>query len=339
MNEQQQTYEEKIRKMADELKPVGAYRTDFINTVTESKTRISTGFRDLDIALKGGLVNELYILGAETSTGKSAISMAIAQNIAAQGANVLYFALEMSRTELIARGISAISYEHNSQTALTAGDILYHKYDRIAQDFTCVPHRFYEGYEDEYNQRYGEHLFIIENSDGGTTARDLANIATLFKRSHPETPTVVFVDYLQILQADQSDRSQVDRKTKTDVSVTTLKTLASKIGMPVFVLSSVNRNSYGKGVKNQSYNESGLIEFTGGILIGWNWAGVTDTKSADDIEEEKEKCKKLGRRRMVMEIMKFRNAERDAKIWFDYYPAYNYFRSAREKEEPERVTC
>ena len=38
-----------------------------------------------------------------------------------------------------------------------------------------------------------------------------------------EKPLLVFVDYLQILSADSSDSSQNDRKTKTDVAVTTLK--------------------------------------------------------------------------------------------------------------------
>ena len=84
-----------------------------------------------------------------------------------------------------------------------------------------------------------------------------------------EKPLLVFVDYLQILSADSSDSSQNDRKTKTDVAVTTLKRLASQIGMPVFTVSSVGRDKYNQKATTAAFKESGDTEYTGGVLIGW----------------------------------------------------------------------
>ena len=104
-------YKSIITGVVGALKPMKDYETPFVEECMENRQRISTGILALDIALNGGLSNELYIMGAETSTGKSAFIMSMAQHIAMEGTNVLYFSLEMGRSEFIARGISAISYE------------------------------------------------------------------------------------------------------------------------------------------------------------------------------------------------------------------------------------
>lgn len=180
------------------------------------------------------LTSELYIIAAETSTGKSAFLMTLAQNAA--GVDVPYFSLEIGKDEFIARGISKISYEHHKESKnglfMTAGDILNWKYDTALNEFVRVPYSQYEKYSEEYFNRYGSHLHIIEGGIDGLTARDIANMAAIFKKKSYR-PLVVFVDYLQLIRAESDDRSQADRKTKTDVSVTTLKCLASQIGIPV----------------------------------------------------------------------------------------------------------
>lgn len=61
---------------------VASYMAQYKARCCECPSRISTGYKKLDILLSGGLTNELYVLGAETSTGKSAISLTIAHNIA-----------------------------------------------------------------------------------------------------------------------------------------------------------------------------------------------------------------------------------------------------------------
>ena len=321
-------YKSIITGVVGALKPMKDYETPFVEECTENRQRISTGILALDIALNGGLSNELYIMGAETSTGKSAFIMSMAQHIAMEGTNVLYFSLEMGRSEFIARGISAISYESHFKDEkaklVTAGDILYWTYDYALKKFARVPYQQYAPYSSEYFRRYGEHLYILEAGPAGYTVNDIANIAYFFKKK-TEKPVVVFVDYLQIIKADPEDRSQSDRKTKTDVTVTTLKALASQIGMPVFAVSSVGRLSYNKKVSLASMKESGDTEYTGGVMIGWNWKGVTDAKDDEDKDLVKQECMKRGYREMELEVLKYRNAQRDNSVNLIYYPAYNYF--------------
>lgn len=309
-------------------KSVAEYEGNFDAHCTEDRPRLGTGYLPLDMALNGGLSNELYILGAETSTGKSAFMMSIAENIVAAGtADVLYFALEMGTDEFIARGISRCSFEawqkdHNA-TKFVASEILNWTYDNISEEFTRIAPERYAPYKAAYFKGK-EHLHIFESGIDSWTVRDIANVATTWKTTHPDRQVVVFIDYLQLISSDPAKHIQ-DRKSKTDDAVFKLKCLASQIGMPVFTASSINRSSYKGLVTANAFKESGDIEYTGGILIGWNWLGVTN--SSDDVarEEEKKKCMARGYREMVLEVLKSRNSAIGNKVTFYYYPGYNYF--------------
>jgi len=311
------------------LQPVGTQKDDFVAFCKKNVQRISTGFLSIDIALNGGFSDELYIMGSETSTGKSALMMGFAQNIAEQGTNVLYFSLEMSTREFVARAISNMSFIANREDPIkkkyTAGDILYWTYDKQLKKFTKIPYTSYADYADQYFDTYGDHLYIIEGGVDGLSAKDVADIATTFNDLHPEQQMMVIVDYMQFLKADPADHAQVDRKTKTDVTVATLKVLASQVGMPVFTASSVSRTSYGDKVSTSSFKESGDTEYTGGVLIGWNWVGVTDTADKIAAENEKTECAKRDYRIMEFEVIKFRNSQRNHGTKLAYYPAYNHF--------------
>ena len=325
---EQNEYKQHIDDLMAAVQPMNSYKDTFISHCEEHGPRVSTGILELDKALNGGLANELYIMGAETSTGKSAFLMSIAQRVAEAGTDVLYFALEMGRDEFVARGISAISFEHNrrakEEKLVTAANVLYWTFDQDIQDFSKIAYSMYEKYSDEYFDRYGGHLHIIESGLSGLTVKDIANVSALFKKKSGK-PVAVFVDYMQIIKADPDDRTQSDRKTKTDVVVTTLKTLASQIGMPVVTISSISRANYNGRISNAAFKESGDTEYTGGVLIGWNWDGVTNQTDEQKRDEEKKVCKERGYRKMILDVLKYRNSERDRSVKLKYYPAYNYF--------------
>lgn len=327
MDQIKSEYQQHLMELMNNVKPMNDYKNLFEKHCKEFPARVSTGILDLDKALNGGLANELYIMGAETSTGKSAFLMSIAQKIAESGVDVLYFALEMGKDEFVARGISSLSFEKNridkNSRKFKASNVLYWTYDNALKSFTKMTYDMYSMYSDEYFRRYGEHLHIIESGLTGLTVKDIANISSLFKQMHGNV--VVFVDYLQIIKADPNDRTQSDRKTKTDTVVTTLKTLASQIGMPVVTISSISRSNYNGKISTSAFKESGDTEYTGGVLIGWNWEGVTNQSDQEKREEEKVLCRQRGYRRMTIDILKYRNSERDSSIHLKYYPAYNFF--------------
>lgn len=315
--------------------PMSDYAATFAAHCMEEKPRISSGFESFDIALNGGFSSDLYIMAAETSTGKSAIMMTLAQNMAAAGIDVLYFALEMSRDEFVARGISTISYQTYRKDStrskpsvlpcFTAGDILYNRYDPVGRKFTKVPFQQYQAYANQYFSLYGDHLHIIESGMHGWIAKDIANAVFLWRKVHPAASVVVFIDYLQNIKADPEERSQQDRKSKTDVCVNTLKALSALLSIPVITISSISRSSYKGKIGTESFKESGDTEYTAGILLGWNWLGVTDERDQSRISSEKEACSERGFRRMELDILKYRNSARDQSILLNYYPQYSFF--------------
>ena len=313
--------------------PINTAADRFKSDCEDLTPRIGTGYPELDQALNGGLANELYILGAETSTGKSAFLMSVAQNVAEQGFDVLYFSLEMGKKEFIARGTSGISFEHwvsdSAAKRVTAADVLYWRWDKTLEDFTRVPYKAFSSYTDEYFRRYGEHLRIIEGgAGGGLTVQDIVGLCKLHKAKTGKPP-VVMIDYLQIIRPDPEDRTQADRKTKMDTTVTALKALASQVGMPVVTISSIGRTKYRHKVSKESFKESGDIEYTGGVLLGWNWLGVTDA-GGDEAAVEKKKCRDQKYRRMELDVLKYRNSEIDTGVKLFYVPAYNKFYSAQQ---------
>lgn len=77
---------------------------------------ISTGFKNLDNILGGGLYAGLYIIGAVSSLGKTTFSLQIADQIATSGTDVLIFSLEMATNELIAKSVSRLTYKRHRKT-------------------------------------------------------------------------------------------------------------------------------------------------------------------------------------------------------------------------------
>ena len=319
-----------------DIGPIVSHRGGLVKSSTTPRERISTGWLSVDKVLDGGLADELYVIGGETSTGKSAFAMSMAQNIAKQGVDVLFFSLGMGEDEHIARGISSLSFQYHMEDkdkrCFTAGDILYFSHDKDAGNFVQVPYQAYEEYAEEYFATYGDHLYIVEIKNG-IDARTIAEVSMRFMEMH-QKKVVVFVDYLQALQADDQDRSQTDRKTKIDSAVTTLKSLSATHKIPVIAISAVNRASYKNKISTSAYKESGDTEYTGGVLIGWNWKGVTG-ESSEHIEIEKESCTRKGYREMEFDVLKFRNSQCNRSVPLMYYPAYNHFceRNGTDNEE------
>lgn len=313
------------------LYSVGDYKDLFRKHQTTDKQRMSTGFRSLDVALYGGFCNELYILSADTSLGKSAIACALAQNVSQNGIDVLYYALEMSRDEFIARGASMISREED-KNPIPYAEILNYKYDKDMHEFYKRKYTEYEHYVDVYMERYGSHLYFIEGGFYGRTALSIANTAEQFKKDHNIKQLLIVVDYLQRLKADPNDRSQRDVMSITSGAVQVLGNLATQKHNTVLALSSISNAQMGKTVTTTAGKYSGDIGYTGGILLGWNWEGYSDTTKTEDREATAKSCKERGYRDMILEVLKQRSGERDHKVRMLYYPAYNYFESPEDSQ-------
>ena len=291
----------------------------FIDGIAENANTeyIQTGFSSLDQALEGGLYEGLYIIGAISSLGKTTLITQIADQIAAQGQDVLIVSLEMSKFELLSKSISRQTFIECLSSGL---DTKYAKTNRGIS--TGSRYKKYNKTETELIKQaitfYSEHsaALYIQEGIGDIDVNRIRSIVDTHKELTGNSPVVV-VDYLQIL-APLSDRAT--DKQNTDKAVTELKRISRDYKTPVIAISSLNRNSYTEAISMQSFKESGAIEYSSDVLLGLQLKGIGD-KATFNLEE----AKKKEPREIELVILKNRNGQTGAILPFSYYQKFNYF--------------
>lgn len=316
--EQLQQLEVEERRAAYMQTSAAAHLQEFLNGIAESANTpaIPTGFNKLDAALDGGLYEGLYIFGAVSSLGKTTLVLQIADQIAQQGQDVLYFSLEMARAEIMAKSISRHTLQEvlengydirnaKTQRGITAG-ARYANYNKDERDIIRDAVKRYSS--------YAGHIFISEGiGDIGVTQirKTVENHISI--TGH--TPVIV-VDYLQIL-APYNERGT--DKQNTDKAVLELKRISRDHKTPVITISSFNRASYKGEAETSSFKESGSIEYSADVLIGLNFLQAGQNGYSEKAE------KKKSPRDIRLEILKNRTAATGDTIEFQYYSMFNYF--------------
>lgn len=311
--------------------------------------QVKTGFRCFDREDKyfyGGLPIGLYFLGAVSSLGKTTFTLQLAQQIAQQGQDVIFFSLEMSSKELLARLISR-------ETSLIA------EQEKIGEQFkkssieVLLPKKW-QGYTEQeieilkrarlqVGEKIKDKLTIYETENGiRLTVEDIKNKVEEYKKKTGKTP-VVFIDYLQIIKPSEELQRATDKQI-IDNTVEELKQIQTQLKTIVFVISSFNRESYYKPVDMSSFKESGAIEYTSDVLFGLQLKGMeyetgegfnNPTYKKRIHNEVISKCLKHKELKMPVEIelkcLKNRNGGRFSQV-FNYTHAYNDFAEDTKNE-------
>lgn len=315
----------------------------FLNDIVKSKTAscTSTGFPALDKNLDGGIYAGLYIVGAISSLGKTTFCLQIADQLAAQGKDVLIFSLEMARNELIAKSISRLTLQldlqrHSSTAhAKTTRGILtgsrYEHYSREEGDLIQAAIRAYS--------EYAQHIYITEGV-GDVGVKQIREKVERHIRITGRAP-VVLIDYLQIIAP--ADIRATDKQ-NTDKAVLELKRLSRDYSLPIIGISSFNRDNYQEPVNMASFKESGAIEYSSDVLIGLQYAGM-DYDESDKGEKERRKrirdlidknitAAKSGEGQKVqIKILKNRNGGKGDSL-ITFYPMFNFFTEGNQTDEP-----
>lgn len=290
--------------------------------IEDSKTRepLKTGFDRLDEILCGGLREGLYICGAIPSLGKTTFILQICDRLAYHGTDVLFFSLEMSRVDLMARSLSRLTVYHYQELGIptpfekkTAMQILdgkrYEKYtDRELEIIANAKKQYL---------KCADRLFVREGAVG---VKEIASQVEEHIEILQRTPVIV-IDYLQLLTP--YDKRATDKQ-NMDKATMELKRLSREFHCPVIAISSFNRSSYDQKVSYGSFKESGSVEYTADCIIGLQLEGVGNTDF--DVNEAKKKTP----REIEAVILKNRFGETGDKIQLEYYPAVNYFKERRD---------
>lgn len=199
---------------------------------------LMTGFPDIDFKTEGWLGGELWVLAARPSMGKTALAMNIASNVAVAGGNVLVFSLEMPKTSLMNRLLSALG-GINSRL-IRSGKLK-------EGDWPIL--------EVAARKLKDKDLTIIDKS--GMNIKHACAVARKFNR-HKKLSLIV-VDYLQLFDGGKAE----NRTNEISAISRALKGLAKDTDTPVLALSQLNRGVETRANKrpvNADLRESGQIE-------------------------------------------------------------------------------
>lgn len=306
--------------------------TSFLDWVKENANTpvISTGFKQLDKTLDGGLYEGLYIVGAVSSLGKTTFVLQMADQIAKQGRDVLIISLEMAKTQLMAKTISRLTLEQclnegaDTSTAktsrgITAGD-RYANYSRADTERIDKAVREY--------WTFADHIYIREAA-GDVGVKQIREYVESHKKNTGNTP-IVIIDYMQILEPDNPKATD---KQNMDKAVKSLKTISRDYKAVIIAISSFNRANYESSVNEASFKESGAIEYSADVLLGLQFEGV------DSDNFSVTAAKKKNPREVQIVILKQREGEVGNVVNFNYYAAFNYFmetgKAEKEKTYPK----
>lgn len=284
---------------------------------------IKTGFDNLD-QRTGGLYSGLYVIAAISSLGKTTFAHQMADNIAAAGNDVLFFSMEQSRLEMVSKSIARETFTRDPGAAV--GSLAIRK--------GYLPPQVIDAAE-AYKNKVGDRLSIIEGGFNCTVSFIGDYVRQYIRRNN--TRPVVVIDYLQIIQPEAGEARKTTKET-VDAVITDLKRLSNE-GLPVIVISSVNRGNYLTPIDFESIKESGGVEYTADVVYGLQLQCLNEAlfEAGKDskIKEKRQRvkaAKAANPRKIELVCLKNRYGLASFSEYFNYYPANDYFEVCSEAE-------
>ncbi|WP_456272889.1 replicative DNA helicase [Bacillus sp. AK031] len=214
---------------------------ELLHNRTEDVTGIPTGFADLDEMTAGFQRNDLIIVAARPSVGKTAFALNIAQNVAVKtDENVAIFSLEMGAEQLVMRMLCAEG-NINAQN-LRTGSLTDEDWRKLTMAMGSLSNAG---------------IYIDD-----TPGIKIGEIRSKCRRLKQEQGLgMVLIDYLQLIQG--SGRSGENRQQEVSEISRELKGLARELEVPVIALSQLSRGVEQRQDKRpmmSDIRESGSIE-------------------------------------------------------------------------------
>lgn len=318
-----------IRAEEAKCKPGAASVLAFLDKISSRQYEpVPTGITPFDDILHGGFLRQtLVMMGAAPGMGKSFFAQQVFEGMAQNGHNVLYFNLEMSREQMLARSFARIArVQYNADMA--AVDVLQ------GYRWTQAQRETVERTAKIYIDEIAPH---IAYNPGGSTA-DLDTILSQMDAAAEratdagiEAPIVV-IDYLHLLRG--SGREDVQSTVKRAVEA--FKTYAMKNNTIVFCILAFNRDSNKDGkVKQESGRDSSAIEYSGDLMLGLNFAKVEDSTEKTDPEELRDKAQKDGEKRghyeYKLKVLKNRLQGGHESMDLNFWGKYGLFLPKQDK--------
>ena len=237
---------QKYISLRDEL-PEAYERLNKLHETKGILRGLPTGFRDLDTLLSGLQNQDLIILAARPSMGKTTLALDIARlSSTKHDKSVLIFSLEMSSQQLVDRMLSAESRVNawNLRTGNLSSD----------RDFTHI--------RDSLDKLAKAKMYIDDQA-----GNSIIRMKSLARRLKVEKGLdLIVVDYLQLMTTSKNYDSMVNQVTEISRS---LKSLAKELNVPVLALSQLSRavESRGGRPRLSDLRDSGSIEQDADVVM------------------------------------------------------------------------
>ncbi|RKQ32953.1 replicative DNA helicase [Oceanobacillus halophilus] len=204
-------------------------------------TGIPTGFRDLDKITSGFQRNDLIIVAARPSVGKTAFALNVAQSVAVNtNENVAIFSLEMGADQLVQRMLCA---EGNIDAQrLRNGQLQSEDWGKLTMAMGSL-----------------SNAGIYIDDSPGIRVSEIRSKCRRLKQEHGLG--MILIDYLQLIQG--SANSKENRQQEVSEISRSLKGLARELNVPLIALSQLSRGVESRQDKRpmmSDLRESGSIE-------------------------------------------------------------------------------
>ncbi len=213
---------------------------ELLHTQKGDVTGISSGFTDLDKLTAGFQGNDLIIVAARPSVGKTAFALNVAQNAATAGENVAIFSLEMGADQLVMRMLCA---EGNIDAqVMRTGALQAEDWRKLTMAMGSLSNAG---------------IYIDDSS--GIRVNEIRSKCRRLKQEHGLD--MVIIDYMQLIQG--SGKTGENRQQEVSEISRSLKGLARELKIPVIALSQLSRGVEQRQDKRpmmSDLRESGSIE-------------------------------------------------------------------------------
>ena len=247
--------------VGDAGRPVGASLPALVEYVDEMHERggglvgLSSGFREFDRMTQGLCREDLVVVAGRPSMGKTSFAMNIAENVAArEGKAVQVFSIEMPEMSLVLRMVSNMA--NIPLLNLRTGRLEDHEWPRLT----------------EATGRINASKMPLVIEDKGpifdpSVVRSRARRAARRYANTDHPLGMVVIDYLQLMRIPGF---RENRTNEVGAISRQMKLLARELGVPVILLSQLNRNLETRPNKRPvmaDLRESGSIEQDADLIV------------------------------------------------------------------------
>lgn len=291
---------------------------------------ISTGFEALDKGLGGGLpVKSITCISAAPSVGKSTFLLQMAEQMASQEIDIIYFNFEMSTEQMINKSHARncfLKLNKNQDKGIMGSQIVKSKrWNELNEEQWDISELVAS---DPTIQMIDKHIYYTDCTLKPLNIDQINAKVAQWIETFRKTPVIV-IDYLHMIVSPIDDYGKsilVTDKQILDYNMRGIRKMASEYRTPVIFISALKKDDFKSLADMSSLSGSSGIPYNCDIIISLQYGKLDEKggKEKFDLEFEQQ----LSPRRIMAVITKNRLEGVGGKIRFDYYSKFDYFDDA-----------